>query len=46
MNDNDSDGVLVHCAFAADFYWRGVGSCEMCGSVLVCAGCSKAQGVD
>ena len=38
MNDCDSDGVLVHWALATDFFWPGVGSCETCGSVLICAG--------
>ena len=38
MNDCDSDGVLVHWALPTDFFWPGIGSCETCGSVLICAG--------
>ena len=37
MNDCDSDGVLVHWALPTDFFWPGIGSCETCGSVLICA---------
>ena len=36
MNDNDSDGLLVHWASNVDFYWPDVGSCEMYDSVLIC----------
>ena len=46
MNDNDSDGVLVHWALNVDFYSSGVGSCEIHDSVLICGGCAKVQGVD
>ena len=28
MNDSDSDAVLVHWAFAANFYWPCIGSSE------------------
>ena len=38
MNDCDSNGVLVLWALPTDFFWPGVGSCETCGSVLICAG--------
>ena len=38
MNDCDSDGVLVLWTLPTDFFWPGIGSCETCGSVLICAG--------